>query len=148
MADGTGPSGRRAAGGDAEELRWGPAAQIRPGTPSDGRAAWWRKAGARGRLISAVLVLAGVLMLLPVVWVVVESLEPPSEQFLIAAGVVPQPRDAGQLQDPVLGGSVLAQPHQLGGRARSRCRRGRRRQCPGRVRVRATWNFGAARYCS
>jgi len=42
---------------------------------------------ARGRvsraLISAFLVLAGVLMFLPVLWVVVQSLEPPSEQFLI-----------------------------------------------------------------
>lgn len=34
-------------------------------------------------LISALLVLAGILMLLPVLWVVVESVEPASEQFLL-----------------------------------------------------------------
>ena len=48
---------------------------------------------AQGRgtraVISAVLVLAGVLMLLPVVWVVVESLEPPTEQFLLPPVWIP-----------------------------------------------------------
>jgi multiple sugar transport system permease protein len=34
-------------------------------------------------VISVLLVVAGVLFLLPVLWVVVESLEPPSEQFLL-----------------------------------------------------------------
>jgi multiple sugar transport system permease protein len=34
-------------------------------------------------VLSVVLVLTGVLMLVPVAWVVVESIEPPSEQFLL-----------------------------------------------------------------
>ena len=71
-----------------------------PGAPVSGKETSVRPGSRRGRssdgeyglvassrawrvLISAALVVTGVLMLLPVAWVVLTSLEPPSEQFLL-----------------------------------------------------------------
>ena len=54
-----------------------------PRRRSDQREVMVSRSRAWRVLISALLVLAGILMLLPVLWVVVESVEPASEQFLL-----------------------------------------------------------------
>ena len=60
-------------------------------------------AGHRGRrqawLLSLVLVLVGVLMLLPVVWVVLQSVELPTDQFNLPPVWFPSTCHAGQLPD-------------------------------------------------
>jgi multiple sugar transport system permease protein len=48
---------------------------------SEGSTRFWSRARVARFFISVLLVLAGVLMLLPVAWVVVQSIEPPAQQF-------------------------------------------------------------------
>src|ERR1700729_959253 len=60
---------------------------VRPGSrrtrSSEGQYGLVSSSRAWRVLVSAALVVTGVLMLLPVAWVVLTSLEPPSEQFLL-----------------------------------------------------------------
>jgi multiple sugar transport system permease protein len=48
---------------------------------SEGGARFWSRGRVARFFISLLLVIAGVLMLLPVAWVVVQSIEPPTQQF-------------------------------------------------------------------
>ena len=77
-------------------------------------------------IISVVLVLAGALFLLPVLWVVVESLEPQSEQFLLPPVWFPTHMTLDSYRTLVLGRTVPVEHHQLGDRHRPPWLSGRR----------------------